>query len=294
MVKERIDGFFLIDKPIGWTSQDVCNKIKHRFKLNKVGHSGTLDPFASGLLVVAMNNATKLLPYVSNEPKTYLATLKLGEKTNTGDLDGELVEKKEIPNLSISKIEEVLNSMLGDIEQIPPMTSAIHVGGIKLYELAHQGIEIERKPRKIHVFSLKLINFEDNLITFECAVSSGTYVRVLGEDIASKLDTVGHLVSLRRTKIKDIDIKDALLINDIQIDQCFSLDNFVDIPRLIVKEENLKKAIHGNPIVVDKNKEDMYLVIGEINNVLEVIAIYKKKDDKIYVCERGIYVDGNH
>lgn len=293
MVNKSIDGFFLIDKPINWTSQDVCNKIKHCFHLAKVGHSGTLDPFATGLLIVACNNATKLLPYVGFEPKKYIATLKLGVKTSTGDTEGEIISTKEVTTISEEFIKQIFDSSIGEQEQIPPMTSAVHVNGVKLYELAHQGIEIERKPRKISVFSLNLIKLDGDLLTFECAVSSGTYVRVLGEDLAVKLGTVGHLISLRRIQIDKCKIEEAKTIEEIEISDLFTMDNFLHINSVLLNEKQLERAIHGNPIIIDNIDDDFVLLLGIINDKKEVIAIYRKKNDKMYVSERGIYTNGN-
>ena len=193
-----MDGFLLINKEKGWTSFDVCKRISHILGTKKVGHSGTLDPFATGLMIVAVNKATKALLYTNYSYKTYTATLKLGMKTKTGDLTSDEVERKPVPELSKEIVESVLNSFIGDSEQIPPMTSAIHHNGVKLYKLAQQGLEVERKPRPINIKYIKLLDLSPDEISFQCLVSSGTYIRVLGEDIAHKLNTVGHLTSLNR------------------------------------------------------------------------------------------------
>ena len=160
------DGFLLINKPVGWTSRDVCNKIGHLFGVKKVGHCGTLDPFASGLLIVCLGKATKLVPYLENYDKKYEAVMKVGEKTNTGDYTGEIIATSEKKTIQREEFEKSSENFLGDIEQVPPMVSALKVNGQPLYELARKGVEIERKARKVHIFSLDLVNIDESDVTF--------------------------------------------------------------------------------------------------------------------------------
>ena len=214
-----MDGLILINKDKDWTSRDVCNVIQKIHHTKKVGHTGTLDPFAEGLLLVTINKANKVGQFLDDFSKTYIATLKLGEKTNTSDLTGEIVETQNVPTLSNEEIENVLKTFLGDIEQVPPMTSAIHYKGRKLYEYFYEGIEVEREARKVHIYSIRLIDFKDNEITFEAEVSKGTYIRILGDDIASKLNTIGHLSRLIRTKIGPFDIKNSIKLNELSDDK---------------------------------------------------------------------------
>ncbi len=289
MNMQRLDGFFLIKKEKGWTSRDVCNKIRHLFHYGKVGHSGTLDPFATGLLIVAVNKASKALSYVYSEPKTYLAKLKLGVKTSTGDETGEVIDHKSTPKLSEEMVNSILQKFVGESQQIPPMTSAIHVDGVKLYTLAHQGIEIERKPRNIKVFSMNLVKIEDEIITFECSVSSGTYIRVLGEDIASKLNTFGHLISLERKAIHSFDLSKAKRISEIQENDLLPIQDFVDLPKFYLTKEQFDKVKFGNPINLPHLKEDlvMLLYVDEKGNE-NVVAFYERKDRDLFISSRGI------
>ncbi len=190
-----------LNKPIGWTSFDVCKKIKSITKEKKVGHGGTLDPFASGVLVVGTGKDTKKLKYISDEIKSYDATLFLGEITDTLDLEGKVIKKKKVPQLSKKKIINVLEHFIGNYNQTPPMFSAKKVAGKKLYEYARKNIYVKRDPIMLKIFSISLNRFDEKNISFSVECSKGTYVRVLGKDISEKLGTVGYLNSLKRTKV---------------------------------------------------------------------------------------------
>ncbi len=185
-----MDGIIVIDKPKGISSRQVVTKVSKILNEKKAGHTGTLDPLATGVLPVLLGKATKLSKYMVDHDKKYIAEITLGEKTDTGDCEGIVVEKKDVPNLEEKIIKNVLKSFLGKQEQIPPMYSAIKVDGKKLYEYARDGIEIERKSRKIEIFEIHLIKFEQNKIVFEVFCSKGTYIRTLCEDISEKLGTV--------------------------------------------------------------------------------------------------------
>ena len=169
-----MDGFIFLDKQEGVTSTQEGSKIKHIFHTKKVGHVGTLDPFATGLLILGVNKGTKAIAFFDDFTKEYIATIKLGVATDSMDLTGKAIETKEAPALSKDKIEEVLNSFLGKSKQLPPMTSAIRVDGKRLYKLAHQGKEIERPTRDIEVFEIELLGYKKDEITFRASVSKGT------------------------------------------------------------------------------------------------------------------------
>tara|TARA_X000000950_G_scaffold152515_1_gene187524 strand:- start:550 stop:1212 length:663 start_codon:yes stop_codon:yes gene_type:complete len=190
-----------LNKPIGWTSFDVCKKVKSITKEKKVGHGGTLDPFASGVLVVGTGKDTKKLKDVSDEKKTYDATLLLGKTTDTLDLEGEVIKRKKVPILSEKTIKDALILFLGDYCQTPPMYSAKKVAGRKLYEYARKNIKVKREPVMLKIFSISLNNFDEKNISFSVECSKGTYVRVLAKDIAERLGTIGYLISLTRTKV---------------------------------------------------------------------------------------------
>ena len=205
-----------IDKPIGWSSFDVVKKIKHITKHKKVGHGGTLDPFASGVLIIGTESDTKKLTMITNSDKTYEAQLELGKTTNTLDTEGEVVNAKETPELDSHMIKSVLNKFLGKQKQKPPMYSAKKHKGVRLYKLARKNIEVERKDVDISIHNIELVDFNKNVVRFVVECSKGTYVRVLGKDIAKKLDTVGYLSALKRTKVGDFLINDSLSIDGFQ------------------------------------------------------------------------------
>ena len=202
-------------KPIGWTSFDVVKKIKSYVRPSKVGHAGTLDPFAEGVLLICIGKKTKQVEMLMNNFKEYFGTIKLGEETDTLDCEGTVVKKSAINKLSESKILKILNTYIGDIEQIPPMYSALKVNGKRLYEYARKGQMIKRNPRVIRIYELELINFTNDTIDIRVKCGRGTYIRVLASDIARSLNTVGYLKSLVRSRIGDYNGDDSVYINDI-------------------------------------------------------------------------------
>ena len=205
---------FNINKPVGWTSFDVVKKIRSITKEKKVGHGGTLDPFAEGVLIVATGKDTKTLSGFIDEQKQYEACLKLGELTDTHDTEGKTIKEMRVPCLSEVAIKNVLNSFKGYNHQIPPMYSAKKVNGKRLYELARKNITIERKPNKVKIYSINLITFGDDSISFKVCCSKGTYIRVLGKEIAEKLGTVGHIKKLVRTHVGSYNISNAETIEN--------------------------------------------------------------------------------
>ena len=205
-----------IDKPIDWSSFDVVKKIRNITKHKKVGHGGTLDPFASGVLIIGTEIDTKTLTSISNSDKTYEAELLLGKTTNTLDTEGSIVEEMQIPEIKSNILVSVLNSFLGIQRQQPPMYSAKKHKGTRLYKLARKNIEVDRKNVDININSIDLIDFNSNSIKFRVDCSKGTYVRVLGKDIAEKLGTVGYLTSLKRTKVGNYLVNDSISVESFQ------------------------------------------------------------------------------
>ena len=198
-----------IDKPIGWTSFDIVKKVKGITGHKKVGHGGTLDPFASGVLILGTENDTKNLSEIAKSNKSYQAELLLGAKTNTLDPEGEIIDEKPIPKLNEHIILEILKNFEGRSKQMPPMFSAKKHKGVRLYKLARKNIEIERSEINIEIDDISLINFSEDKIIFNVSCSKGTYIRVLGSDIAEKLGTVGYLINLRRTRVGNHFVKDS-------------------------------------------------------------------------------------
>ena len=201
---------------MGWTSFDIVKKIRGITKEKKVGHGGTLDPFAEGVLIIGTGKDTKKLTAISSDYKSYIATLTLGEETNTMDVEGKIVAKSNVPKLTNEFIKNVLNDFLGKQKQIPPMFSAKKIGGKKLYELARRNIEIKREPKNIEIKEINLINFIDDKIIFQVTSSKGTYIRVLGSDIAKALGTVGHLTKLVRQSVGEFVVEEAIKIEDFE------------------------------------------------------------------------------
>lgn len=277
------DGILLIDKAAGCTSRDVDNAIQRLFHTRKVGHLGTLDPFATGLLVVAVNKATKYLSFLPDEEKTYEAKLLLGQKTDTGDLTGKVIDEK-IPSLHNEKeIQDALNSFLGASTQIPPMTSAIKIDGKSLYKLAHKGIEVEREGRPIYVHEIALISYIDNVITFRACVSKGTYVRTLGEDIATRLGEVGHLISLRRIKVGDIHVDEAIPLEKVTDADLRDPASYVAYPRIELTGSLSFKARNGVRLKLYHDATRVLLIDEK-----GPIAIYERDLDGEYRCLRGL------
>ena len=204
-----------INKPVGWTSFDVVKKVRGIIKEKKVGHAGTLDPFADGVLVLGTGPDTKKLTDITMASKTYRAELTLGKSTDTQDRDGKISKEAVVPGLTRQTINAVLASFDGIQEQIPPMYSAKQVNGQRLYKLARRNKTVERVPVKITIYQISLLDYNEPVITFEVTCSKGTYVRVLGADIAVKLGTVGHLTALTRTSVGSYHITDAMTIEEL-------------------------------------------------------------------------------
>ena len=207
-------GLMLVDKPSGWTSHDVVNFVRRRFGFKKVGHCGTLDPSATGLLILVVGYATKIADYLTKDHKVYRTTLTLGASTSSHDADGDILEKKPYFDVTVEKIREVLLAYEGSQMQIPPMVSALKKGGKKLYELARKGIEIEREPREIVIHGLKINNINIPEVDFTVDCSKGTYVRTICHDLAIQLGTLGHMTSLVREKSGDFLLDSAYQIEE--------------------------------------------------------------------------------
>ena len=206
-----------INKPAGWTSFDVVKKVRGIINEKKVGHAGTLDPFATGVLILGTGSDTKKLSDISLSNKSYVADLTLGIETDTHDCDGKITSKEKIPKLSQEMVEDVLSTFIGNNKQTPPMFSAKKINGVRLYKLARQNKVVKRDPVEIKIHNIQLIKFKLPTITFEVTCSKGTYVRVLGFDIAKKLGTVGFLSSLRRIRVGSFNITESKLIEEISV-----------------------------------------------------------------------------
>ncbi|WP_314915064.1 tRNA pseudouridine(55) synthase TruB [Acinetobacter harbinensis] len=206
MQRRAVNGVFLLNKPLGISSNAALQRVRGLYRANKGGHTGALDPLASGLLPICLGEATKFSHYLLNSTKRYQTTIYLGHSTTTGDTEGEVLLEKAVPVLSEEKIQQVLADFTGDLQQVPPMYSALKKDGRPLYELARQGIEIEREARPMTIDAIKLLSFSENSLTLDITCSKGTYIRVLGEDIAQALGTYGHLTYLHRIRTGHFDL----------------------------------------------------------------------------------------
>jgi tRNA pseudouridine55 synthase len=212
MIREfgALDGALLVDKPAGPTSHDVVGALRHRFDIKKVGHAGTLDPNATGLLIILLGRGTKLSEKLMSSDKVYEGTIKFGEETDSYDADGELVASLPVMPMTLEELNEAADSFVGDIMQEPPMVSAVKQGGVPLYKLARKGIEVERKSRLIHVYTYRFTKYEEPIGWFKVACTKGTYVRSLAHDLGQKLGCGAHLETLRRTTSGRFDVSDAV------------------------------------------------------------------------------------
>jgi len=204
--RRHISGVFLLNKPLGISSNAALQRVRGLYRAQKGGHTGALDPLASGLLPICLGEATKFSHYLLDSTKRYHTTIYLGHSTTTGDVEGERLLEQAVPALREEKIQQVLAGFVGDIQQVPPMYSALKKEGRPLYELARQGIEIEREARPITIEAIELLSFTENSLTLDITCSKGTYIRVLGEDIAKALETFGHLTYLHRIKTGQFDL----------------------------------------------------------------------------------------
>ena len=207
-----MDGILCVDKPVGFTSHDVVALVRRRFRLEKVGHGGTLDPAATGLLVLLLGRATKLSDRVMSGDKVYQGTLRLGVETSTQDAEGEALRTGDVSGITETALREVIDTFKGDQQQIPPMVSAVKKGGVALYKLARKGEVVEREPRLVHIYDFKLLNFNPPDGEIEVRCSKGTYVRTLCHDVGEKLGCYGHLAGLRRTVSGNFKIAQAITV----------------------------------------------------------------------------------
>ena len=204
-----LDGALLIDKPAGPTSHDVVDAIRRKFGLKKVGHCGTLDPNATGLLIIVLGRGTKLSEKLMADDKVYEGTVKFGETTDSYDADGELTASLPVPPLTLEQLNQSAAEFAGDLMQKPPMVSAVKKDGVPLYKLARQGLEVEREPRLVHIYSFRFSDYREPLGTFQIACTKGTYVRSLAHDLGQKLGCGAHLATLRRTVSGKFDVAGA-------------------------------------------------------------------------------------
>ena len=283
-----MDGIIVINKEKGCTSHDIVYKVKKMFN-TKVGHTGTLDPNATGVLPILLGKGTKISKYLIEHDKEYEVVLQLGVKTTTADEEGEIIEEKEVLKESLEQleIERILKSFIGKIEQMPPKYSAIKVNGRKLYEYARKGQEVEIKPREVEIYNIEITNIqkEKKQIEFKVSCSKGTYIRTLCEDIAEKMRTVGYMKELKRTKVGDFNIEQAITLGQLQEKENIKIitieEMFKDKEEIILEDSKIILLLNGVKMNMEKpkgiyriyNKQNKFIGLGIVQNKILKIDI---------------------
>ena len=212
---DTLDGALLVDKPAGPTSHDIVDEIRRAFALKKVGHCGTLDPNATGLLIILLGRATKLSEKLMSDDKVYSGWIKFGESTDSYDVDGEITATRPVPSLTVEALDAASESFLGDQMQQPPMVSAVKIGGVPLYKLARKGMEVERKARLVHIYNFRFTQYEEPYGSFRVACTKGTYVRTIAHELGEKLGCGAHLATLRRQTSGKFEVSDAVQYEEV-------------------------------------------------------------------------------
>lgn len=283
-----MNGILIINKEKGCTSHDIVYKVKKIFN-EKVGHTGTLDPLAEGVLPILIGKGTLCSKYLINHDKKYVVNLALGQKTETADLEGKIIEEKNIPDKSLtqSKIEKVLKSFIGKQQQMPPIYSAIKVNGKKLYEYARKGQNVEIKPREIEIYDIKLMNIDaqKKQIQFEVFCGKGTYIRSLCEDIAEKLETVGYMENLKRIQVGDFKIEESSKIQELEEnkeDTKYLESKIISVEEIFKNKEKIKlddrkMQLFLNGVKITQNQEnDIYRIYNKNEKFIGIGIIQDK------------------
>lgn len=274
-----MNGVVIVDKPKGMTSRDVVNIVSKKYSTKKVGHTGTLDPIATGVLVLCIGKATKLVSRLTSLEKEYIATVILGEETDTLDITGNIIDDK-ICIKTQKEIEEVLKSFIGSYNQEVPKYSAVKINGKKLYEYAREDKNVILPKRIVHIKSIELlgnVTYKNNktIFSFKCVVSKGTYIRSLIRDIAQRLNTVGIMSDLRRVKQGSFDIKNSIKLENLSNDDIISIRNILNVKKVKLTSDIRKKILNGAPVENIYNEDEILFVDGD------EIALYKSKDNKL-------------
>lgn len=269
-----MDGVFNVLKPPGMTSHDVIGFLRRALNTKKIGHGGTLDPDAAGVLPVFAGTATRLLSYAMEGRKQYIAEFTLGEQRDTGDDSGAVVKTMPVPELTEAKLQEVLQSFLGPQMQMPPMYSAVKINGQKLYQLARKGVEVERQARPIEIYKLELLDFTSTKFTVAVECSKGTYIRVLGEDIATALGTCGTMSFLLRTQVGSYLLNEAHTLQEIAANPqgcCAEPITAVEhLPKLVLTANQAARLTNGVRTTVNGTIDGQYVLLGPENEFLGI------------------------
>ena len=283
--KRDIHGILLLDKPSGPTSNRALQRVKRLFRAAKAGHTGSLDPLATGMLPICFGAATRVSSFLLGARKTYTVSAKLGEATDSGDSEGALIAQQDPLTLSLATVRTTLAEFLGEIDQVPPMYSALKHQGRRLYELARQGIEVERPPRSVQIAAIELLAYDWPSLEFTVTCSKGTYIRTLVEDIARELGTIGHVIGLRRTAVEPFQEPDMVSIQTLEARAADGLDRLDEVlrpidsvltqwPRLVVQDELCGRLSHGQAVPAERDwprswvrlydPDEVFFGIGEV------------------------------
>ena len=280
----QVDGIVVIDKPAGMTSHDVVDEVRRRFGTKKVGHAGTLDPDATGVLVVGVGRATRLLSFTQHIPKRYRAVVHFGITTSTQDASGEVVAERD-PSFTEDDLRAVLDKFTGEIEQLPPMVSAVKVGGERLYKKARRGEDVERAPRRVTVYSLDLVSYDEEKseAIVDVACSGGTYVRTLADDVGEALGCGAHLASLRRTSSGGFDEIDAIALSNVDPAGLRPPSDAVrDLRRVDLDDDEAHAVSHGRALPltagsVDSSDDEVVALFHED----ALLGVYRRRGDRL-------------
>ncbi len=280
-----MQGLILINKPQNMTSFDVVAVVRKTLNIKKIGHAGTLDPNAEGLLIILVDKATKALPFLALNRKEYIATLRFGIKTNTGDIWGDVIESDDTLNMDQVKINDVLKSFIGVTKQTPPKVSAISIKGKRLYEYARANIDVEIPERDIEIFNIEQLAYAEGALTFKVECSSGTYIRSLCEDIAIRLNTVGTMEALTRISIGHYRLEDAIDIDALRRNEyrLFPLIDGIELEK--VEIEDTVDVKNGKALNLEHTSDEIL-----ITHQNDLLAVYHYRDeDGLYHCVRGLW-----
>ena len=284
-----VNGILLLDKPTGMSSNAALQTVKRLFNANKAGHTGNLDPLATGLLPICFGEATKISSYLLDSDKRYIGTCKLGVRTRTADSEGEVLETRPVGNLTEQQVKQVLQGFIGEIEQIPPMHSAVKINGTPLYKLAREGKEIERKSRRVSIYQLEMLRLEGDELDIDVHCSKGTYVRTLAEEIGEALACGAHLSALRRTASGPFELEQAVTMPELAH---LAEDGFESLDRLLLPPE---EALSDWPMVCLSQNSAYYLQQGQAVQVPKAPSsgwVRLRRDDGQFLGIGQILEDG--
>ena len=275
----KTKGIIAINKPKDWTSFDVVNKIKYKLKPLKIGHLGTLDPMATGVLLVTVGKATKLFDIMQEKVKTYIAEFEFGYETDTLDATGaKTSETTVVPTLN--EIKSIIDNFVGKISQIPPKYSAKSINGVRAYELARNNVEFEIKPKQVEIYEINIISFEANILKLEIKCGSGTYIRSIGRDLAYKLNSLATMISLIRTQVGSVDLSQTIPISKETTTEELQ-QSIIDVAKLLqfkelhLSDELNKKILNGQTVQIER-EDDNYCLIND-NSVSAIVKIENNK-----------------